>query len=157
MASSCDRQGYHPGYAAAAGSMDVNFPTNPAFQGLRGAVQEFPWFMTSGSPALQEYGDVMKRYAPSVPLQVSTAQAWTAMKLFEKVATAAIPAGATPSTDALLRALWGIHDETLGGLTPPFSFVANQPAAKGQCSFIVAIDKGRWTAPNGLQLTCGTP
>ena len=113
--------------------------------------------MTSGSPALPEYGDVMKRYAPSATLQPSTAQAWVSMKLFEKVATATIPAGQAPTTDALFRGLWTIQNETLGGLTSPLTFVTNQPAVKGDCSYVVAVQGGKWVAPDGLKLTCGTP
>jgi len=157
IANSCARQGYHPSFTGAAGSLAVDFADNPSLDGFHGASQVFPWFMTSGSPAFQEYGEVMKRYAPSAQLQPSTAQSWVAMKLFEKVASATIAAGQTPTTDALFRGLWAIRNETLSGLTSPLTFVANKPAVKGDCSYLVAVQGGRWVAPSGLQLTCGTP
>lgn len=157
IANSCARQNYHPAFAAAAGTLDANFATNPNLQGFRGATQVFPWFLTSGSPALQEYGDTMKRYAPSAGLQASTAQGWTSGKLFEKAVSTTIKPGEAPTSDAVLRGLWAIHDETLGGLTSPISFVQNGTAVQGDCSFLVAIDQGKWVAPDGLRLTCGTP
>ena len=58
LAQNCDRQSYRP--------LLVNLnPLSEAPAGFDGMVapqQTFPWFLTSGSPALDEYGAAMKKY-----------------------------------------------------------------------------------------------
>ena len=155
FASSCARQDYHPTYANQGVGLQDGMLANPSLEGLWGGQYTVPWFLTSGTAPLQEYGDVMRRFAPGVALTPGTSMAWTASKLFEKAArnigTVAIPAAAP-----ILDRLWSMHDETLDGLIPPVSFVRGAPAPKGRCGYLVAIRDKRWVAPQGLNLKCST-
>ena len=153
VANSCARQEYRPQQGLL--SADDSMLGNPNLNGAQAISGSFPWFLTTGSPALEEYGETMKRYAPSAKPINTTAAGWTAAKLFEKAAAAAIGPGDTPTSDKILKALWTIDGETLGGLVPKITFVPNQPAVKGNCAYRAGIQDGKWVAVQGLRLVCG--
>ena len=100
----------------------------------------------------KEYFDAIKSYSPSQVLNSAAAQGWAAGKLFQRVGQAF---GDGPVTrDQIFDGLWGIKDDTLGGLTPALSFVKNQPAPPAKCVFPIQIQGGKWIAPQGANTTC---
>ena len=108
--------------------------------------------MTSGSPALNDYGQALQQYAPSLlGAAGSTSQtiAWESAQLFE---LAAAHVGDKPTSQDILNGLWAIKNNTLGGLAPggSYTFTQNQPTPDKYCTFTIKIQSGKWTAPQGL-------
>ena len=60
-----------------------------------------------------------------------------------------------PTTEALLRGLWSIKNDTLGGLTYPLTFTEGKPSERKLCWFNIQVTKGRWISPDGYKLSCG--
>ena len=59
-----------------------------------------------------------------------------------------------PSTEALLRGLWSLQKDDLGGLTGPLTFKENQPAPRTMCWWNVALTGGKWTTNDRYQRHC---
>ena len=55
---------------------------------------------------------------------------------------------------AILAGLWSIHDDTLGGLTAPLTFIRNQPAPQRMCWFHLTTQNRDWVSPDGFQQEC---
>ena len=154
FAQSCSRQGYTPTYEIPPSNGLLQVPqlqNSIAYQGT------FPWFLTSGSPALDDYGQALQQYAPSLlGAAGSTSQtiAWESAQLFE---LAAAHVGDKPTSQDILNGLWAIKNNTLGGLAPggmAFTFTQNQATPDKYCVYQIAIKSGKWTAPQGLTPTC---
>jgi branched-chain amino acid transport system substrate-binding protein len=56
--------------------------------------------------------------------------------------------GGQPASQDILSGLWKMHNETLDGLTPPLSYVKDQPSPAVNCYFLIEIKGGRWTSPS---------
>jgi len=151
IASSCTRQNYHPLWLTSAQPATNQEAQNPALDGMVAATPVFPWMVPGGSPELDAYNQAMRQYAPDVALAGFTAIEWAAGELFRK---AAAGVGTVPGSDAIFNGLWALRNETLGGLTPPLTYAAHQPAGQITCFFIAKISGGRWTAPNGAGDQC---
>lgn len=145
FANSCSAQGYTPLLIDPA-PLDT---VTPSLAGTIATLPSFPWFITSGSPALTAYGAAMKRYFPNEVLSSGSSQGWVDGVLLG-AALANIGSG-TPTTQDVLSGLWAIHNNTLGGLTPPLTFKQGQPAPDADCSFEAQVKGGQWTAPVGMQ------
>jgi len=81
-----------------------------------------------------------------------TAIAWAAGQLLAKAVASHL--GAQPTSQDILDGLWTVHSETLGGLTPPVTFVKGQPAPPISCYFLIELKNGRWSAPSGDTYAC---
>jgi len=150
MAVSCARQGYRPTFVLAGGGD----PVVPELEGAVSMAGSFPWFLTSGTPALEEWGEALNTYAPGTARNAFAAHGWVAGKLLELVAAGV---SETPTSDDLFRGLWRLRGETLGGLSIPLTYTEGQPAARGGCAFLIQVSDGRWTAPNGLTQSACPP
>jgi branched-chain amino acid transport system substrate-binding protein len=143
VARDCAQQGYHPLLV-----VPNPFDGPPAnMNGDVGAVGSFPWFITSGSPALDEYGAARKQYFHGT-CTTFCSLGWADAKLLQKALTGRV--SATPSSQDVLNGLWALHNETLGGLTPPMTFHKNQPASPVNCSYRVVVKDGDWVSPTGM-------
>ena len=80
-----------------------------------------------------------------------SALGWVSAKLLQRAATG-LPDPPTP--EAILRGLWTLRDETLGGLTHPLTFVQDQNAPKRTCWFNLQIADRAWRSPDQNQLHC---
>lgn len=153
FAKSCARQNYRPTWllpTAANATAQV-----PEFEGALAVLAGFPWFLTTGSPALEEYGAALRTYAPHLLEDNSDfgSAGWTAGKLFE---LAARNVSNNPTSAEILEGLWRIRGETLGGLTPPLSFERDRPAGGSwlSCVYVAQVKNGAWTAPQGMEPVC---
>jgi branched-chain amino acid transport system substrate-binding protein len=72
-------------------------------------------------------------------------------KLFEKAA-ANLPE--PPTSEAVLRGLWSLRNDDLGGLTYPITFIENQPAPLVNCWWTLRIKEGSWISPDRFQRHC---
>jgi branched-chain amino acid transport system substrate-binding protein len=154
LATSCSRQGVRPAWTTAAA--DDAMAKQPEFDNAIGALNHFPWFVHGGSPALDEYVDALKKYAPSRLTDGNSLQtaAWIAGKLIE---AAAAKVSDKPTTQDILDGLWSMHGETLGGLDPgPLArtFIRNQPTPDAYCVFLGRVRGGRWVATQGMTPLC---
>jgi branched-chain amino acid transport system substrate-binding protein len=152
VASSCARADFHPVLSWASTVTLDRHKDDPNLEGAVIPVPLEPWFLTD-KPAVAQFVDTLKRYAPGVLPSGSSENGWVAAKLFEKAA-AAMPATGKPTSAGLLDGLWGIRNETLGGLTYPITFHRDQKATEVDCWYPVVISKGAFNSPDGGALHC---
>jgi branched-chain amino acid transport system substrate-binding protein len=150
LAASCSRQNYHPTYLATAQQATNDLEGNQNLEGLLAAAQEFPWMVVS-TPATAQFHQAVHEYAPGLRLSGGTAISWASGQLLAK---AAAHVGAQPAAQDILDALWKMKNETLDGLTPPLTYVKNQPSPPVPCYFLIEIKGGRFTAPSGGTYAC---
>lgn len=149
IAQSCARQGFKPRYYIASLVVIEGQAQVKELDGTRAPVGNFPWMASIGAAA--EYSAAMAKYAPGLTNSQGTSAAWVSGKVIEK---AAVDIGAQPTSDAILRGLWTIKNDTIGGLAPPLTFVENQPTPEARCYFYVELAGGKWTSKSGLNQTC---
>ena len=149
LASSCTRQGFKPAYFAYSLSITTDLERDLNLEGLVAVQATFPWVLAD-TPQTLAYQAAMKRFAPSVGLSSGVSQAWTAGKLLER----ALAGRSEVSRTSIVEGLWGLANETLGGLAPPLTFRRDQPAPAAQCFFVMEIVKGKWAAPQGANVEC---
>lgn len=150
MAASCARQGYRPVFASLAQLLQDRMKEDQNLEGLVGSSTVFPYFQ-SGTPATDEFQDAVRRYGAGTKPGIGTSIGWSAAKLLER-AGAALPE--PPTSEALLRGLWTLNRETLGGLTLPLTFSPEKPATPQACWFNVTIQHREWLSRDGFQLIC---
>lgn len=146
--ASCAQQGYKPVFGLVQVRAEM-----AADKGIDGAVvvsNVFPWVSTD-TPATREFHDVMSRYAPNLGIAYDVSQGWVTAKLFEK---AAAGISDNPTSAEVLKGLWAMKGETLGGLSSPLTFTQGQPATPVTCYWPVRAQGGKWTAPLGSQGVC---
>ena len=148
-AASCARQGFRPTFVIAGVIVTGQLNEDPNFEGMLAVQSVFPW-ISSSSPSTAEFQEAMKRFGPSVELGGTASAEWAAGKLLEK----AVAKAADVTSQSILEGLWTLKDETLSGLTPPLTFVANQPAPETRCFFAMKVVREQWTLPHGDQLDC---
>jgi branched-chain amino acid transport system substrate-binding protein len=151
LAASCARQGFRPQYISTGPILFDRFKSNPNLDGMVGEHQTFPYFQT-GTPGTDEFQQALKVLGRGIAPGPGVASGWTAGKLLER-AGAALPE--PPTTEALLRGLWSIKHDTLGGLTYPLTFAEGATSERKACWFNVAVAKGAWVSPDGYQNHCG--
>ena len=150
LVSSCVRQGYRPVFFNGATNLLDDWKEDPNLEGFIGNSQIFPYFQ-KGTPATDEFQQVILSQGKGLLLGVGTALGWTAGKLLEK-AGAKLPE--PPTREALLDGLWSIKNDTLGGLTLPLTFHRDRPATPRSCWFNIAIKNASWVSPDGVKLQC---
>lgn len=149
---SCARQGYRPTVGLLMSMITDGQKDDPNLVGALGTSNVFPWFQNN-TPATAEFQAAMRKYLPSAQLGIAHATAWTSAKLLEK-ATSALSDSPTP--DEILRVLWSMKDESLGGITK-VSFSEGKPAAKIVCWYDIAIKDKRWVSVDEFALHCVDP
>jgi branched-chain amino acid transport system substrate-binding protein len=150
IAVSCARQAYRPLYASLGSIVDDRFKDDPNFDGLVAAHPVFPYFQ-SGTPATDEFQRAMRAYGGGAPHTSAATTGWVAAKLLEKAA-ANLPE--PPTTEALLKGLWSLRSDDLGGLTQPLTFVENQRTPPKWCMFNFTIKNRTWLSTDGFELRC---
>ena len=149
--NSCAQQGYHPLIVAVAPGA-----VSPSLEGSLATTQGFPWMVTSGTPALDEYGQAIARYDHN-QTDGESGLGWDSGKLLQKALEISLSRSPIPSTAGLFAALWTLRNETLGGLTPPLSFYQGKPAPEPRCSYEVKVSNGQYMAPYGGTATLCEP
>jgi branched-chain amino acid transport system substrate-binding protein len=150
VGAACARQGYRPIMAFPGQVAADRFKDDPNLEGGLSSSSVFPYFQDN-TPATAEFHDAMRRFGGSVLPGSGVANGWVAGKILEKAA-ARLPD--PPTSDAILAGLWSIHDDDLGGLTHPLTFVKDQSAQAKSCWFNLAISKKTWVTPDGFKLHC---
>jgi branched-chain amino acid transport system substrate-binding protein len=160
FADQCGQQGYNPTYIQNIGG-DWNtyvklIATDPHFNNAAAPMDMFPWWLQV--PQTANFRAAMSQYMPNFPNYGPTAaEIWMDGLVFQ---AGAQHMSASPTRQALLAGLYSIHNESVGGLTPPLNFVQGQPKDV-RCFYVARIEDGKGTgiysnlvAPNGLTPTC---
>jgi len=150
VGASCARQGFRPIYGIIGGNIVSRMKDDPNLDGAVGSTNVFPWFQ-SETPATAQYQQVMRTLGSKVSQGVASTVGWVSAKVLEKVG-ANMPE--PPTSDAILRGLWSLHNEDLGGLTQPLTFVENRPSSPALCLWILRIKDSDWVSPDGLRRHC---
>jgi branched-chain amino acid transport system substrate-binding protein len=144
VARDCAQQNYHPLIISPN-----PFDNPPAsMNGTIGLMGSFPWFITSGSPALDEYGQAQKQYFHG-SCTTFCSLGWVDGKVLQKALTGHV--SDTPTPQNVFDGLWSIHNDTINGLTPPMTFHKNAPASPINCSYKAVAKDGNWVSPTGMK------
>lgn len=160
VAQSCARQSYDPTYEVP--EAEDSFGSVPQLNNAITVTSTFPWFIHSGSPGLDEYGQVLAKYAPDLLSNGQGTQTWgwTSAKVFQAAAlaaTAGLAPGAPVTSQDILNGLWSLKNNTLGGLDPGVlarTFTKGQVAPDPFCVFWSKLVNGHWTAAQGMVPLC---
>jgi branched-chain amino acid transport system substrate-binding protein len=151
FAASCTRQGFRPVFIGGPPTVADRFKDDSNIDGWASGVNVFPFFQT-GTPATDQYHEALRTQGGGKLIAgVGTATGWVGGKLLEKVG-ANLPE--PPTSEAILKGLWSLQNDDLGGLTHPLTFVPGQPATKLACWFNIATKGGNWVSPDGFQRHC---
>jgi branched-chain amino acid transport system substrate-binding protein len=149
-AHSCANAGFHPSYFFAQQQAQNQFLNEPLLEGAAGDALTAPWFLSSSRP-VAEFQAALKRYAPGTPPDGQTSFGWASGKLFERAVTSV---SGPVTSEALLKALWSLRGETLGGFTMPLTYATEQPSPQKVCFSTVKIEKGQFTSTDGGAFHC---
>ncbi|HVW33209.1 MAG TPA: ABC transporter substrate-binding protein, partial [Acidimicrobiia bacterium] len=150
IAASCARQGYHPIFALGGHAQVDDVRKDPNLEGSSIAMNVAPWFLET-TPAMAEFHQALRTYAPGAVPQPSMMIGWVAAKVFERAA-ANLPDAATP--EAVLDGLWSIKDYDIGGLTYPLTYVRDKISEPRVCWYGAIIQGGQWVDPDGGKRSC---
>jgi branched-chain amino acid transport system substrate-binding protein len=152
VAQSCNAQGFHPRYAVVS---LATTPTLPSVPGLENAIIPAGTFpsQVSDSQATRDYHTAVNQYAPNLAtgLDGPTSNVWASGAL---MVAASRYLSSKPTTAALFKGLYAIHNNNLGGLTVPLTFHKGGFPTLGTCAFMSGIHNGQYTAPTGSSLVC---
>ncbi len=154
IASNCSSLGYNPTLLNEDVVLTPALATQLGSASAVFAADAFPFTATTGPAAI--YRAALAKYAPSVlsskTFTQDDADAWAAGELFEAAAKAG-HLGNKPTRAQVFAGLYKLKSATLGGLTPPLTFHKNK-ANSVSCIFIVDVDAGKITLPQGLTPYC---
>jgi branched-chain amino acid transport system substrate-binding protein len=152
LARSCAQQNFHPQFVSYGLALIDTIQKDANLEGLIGVTTGFPWF--SDDPALGEFRDAMRRYAPRVPLSGASATVWGGGKLLE---AGARTLSANPTPQEIIDGVGSLKNETLGGLVAPLNFTRGGLPTRSPCFVPIKLTGGRFTAPDGIRSTCIAP
>jgi branched-chain amino acid transport system substrate-binding protein len=157
IAGDCQRQSYTPSYIIPGEAIGAGYLASAAFNNAFTSAPTLPWF--SASPAISDFHQALKEYAPSLNLSSSSVQepltatdAWVSGLMFQQAVKLSGATGIPTSAD-ILAGLAKFKDETLGGMAAGLTFT--KPANKTEsCYFTMQIKNQQFTLPNGATPTC---
>jgi branched-chain amino acid transport system substrate-binding protein len=149
---SCALVGYRPTYLLTITEWS-NVYLGLAGLKATGAQGAFPYSLTSGSPALVQWGKAIQGI-PQDQLSQGMSTSWVGAQLAQAALKAGIPRGGTPTSAGLLKGLYALKHETLGGLSVPLTYTVGKPSQQGTCWFVASIENQKITAPNGDTPSC---
>jgi branched-chain amino acid transport system substrate-binding protein len=147
---SADRQGWHPVMVAPSSIYNQVF-VDAAGSLAEGVITFGTTAPYSTSGLMAPYREAVARYVPGGALGDYGANMWVGGKLLERVAPSF---GATVTRADIFTAMRALRDETLGGLTAPFSFPARPTAPGNRCIWPLRVAGGTWVAPQGDSPSC---
>jgi ABC-type branched-subunit amino acid transport system substrate-binding protein len=149
LAKDCAGQGFRPTYLYMLSTLTLNQKDDPNLDGAHVVLPLVPWFLDT--PALHEFRSALEQHAPGLKATTVSLEGWTTGKLLE-AAGRSLPA--EPTSEDLLRGLWAIDGDTLGGLTNPLRFAQDAAAAPAICGSLVTVAGGSFESPTGTDLRC---
>jgi branched-chain amino acid transport system substrate-binding protein len=158
-ASSCAQQGYTPHQVSDEAAYSMAFAGKPGMDGFIGTTDNWPFFDTS-IPAAKTFHDALQQYDPGALTNpifgVGVELEWTIGMLFTEAAVKGKVGTTNPMTPAaLFDGLYADSGTTLGGMTPPLTFIKGQ-GHEDHCWFWVGINNGKFNTSYGTQPACAT-
>ena len=148
---SAHRQNYHPVIAIQRTGYDERFLRQGGedIDGVVTASTTVPW---STSPLMADFRAAMDRLAPGMEKSTQHAEIWAAGKLLELLAKS-FPADPGPAD--VLAGLYGLRNETVGGLLPPLAFARDGGhGATNQCVIPVQVNNKGFVPASQDQFVC---
>lgn len=152
VATDCERQSTTATYVVPTGSILKQMASTPALDQAMASVSSFGWWQTD-TPAQQEFQTLAESISGADPETTGATITFTAAKLFQQVFTAAAATSDSVTATELIDQLYQLKDETLGGLTPPLTFVEGQPK-ESACFYLAKINDGEFETQNDGQPVC---
>jgi branched-chain amino acid transport system substrate-binding protein len=149
VAASCARQNFKVIPNVFGAIAFDKMKDNPDLDGINVNGNSFPYFVCD-DPRTKEYCDAYQRFGPAKVYGIGNTNGWMAGKALER-ATRNLTA---PTAKAILEGMWTFKNETLGGLVQPLTFTKDQNAPRQACWWPIVLEKGKWTAPNGVDVRC---
>jgi branched-chain amino acid transport system substrate-binding protein len=149
VAASCARQNFKVIPNVFGAIAFDKMKDNPDLDGINVNGNSFPYFVCD-DPRTKEYCDAYQRFGPAKVYGIGNTNGWMAGKALEQ-ATRNL---AAPTAQAVLEGMWTFKNETLGGLVQPLTFTKGQKAPRQACWWPIVLVKGKWTAPNGVDVKC---
>jgi branched-chain amino acid transport system substrate-binding protein len=153
VADDCAKQDYKPIWITAQGTVAPSDIKDPNLSSATGPLQDFPWMLDT-TPAQKLFHQIEDGELNKAQTQANVDFAYVGAQLFAAAAQAGVSASDTnPSAQAIEKGLYSLHNETLGGLSPPLTFVKGKPNPIN-CVFFYGVKNGVYSAPYGSQLFC---
>jgi branched-chain amino acid transport system substrate-binding protein len=159
IATDCARQGYTPKYVMEGGA--ISFHIAQSSVGLKsylaGPFANRPSIDTSNA-GVQAMNTAIQKYFPGLEDQTAwtelSASGWAEGLLLEAALKDGGLAASTSATPALvLKGLYSMKGETLGGMAPPLTFTQGKPTSI-DCWFTASMVNGTAQMTNGGNTTC---
>jgi branched-chain amino acid transport system substrate-binding protein len=149
----CAQIGYHPTLILISGIWSNALLGIPGLKAT-GTELQFPYVLRSGSPALQEWGKIIQG-VPQAQVADGMSSAFVGAKLAQAALQRGVPSGGTPTNAEVLKGLYALKGETLGGLSVPLTYTPGKPSPQGTCAFVANIQNQKIVAPNETTPSCG--
>jgi branched-chain amino acid transport system substrate-binding protein len=155
MIQNCQAQGYNPLVINDMSSSSAQLLSSPAANGMV-LVSTGANFADSSLPAVQQFYKVMNSSDPSIVKSsnfgLGDQQVYAGGVLFQAAAKA-VDLGSSATSADVLKGLYAIKNDTLGGLTPPLTFTRGQPT-RVDCYFLIKVSGGKYVSLGNGQPTC---
>lgn len=152
LAENCAAQDYRPLIVGISLGLSANLVDYPAVNNnFIAPLQFFPWVDTS-LPATKKYNDDMVKYFGRLLGGPSPSMGYASGILAAEAVKAGLPAN--PTSADMVKAMYTIKNNTLGGLTVPLTFTTKVPRdGITSCYFVVSIINGTFAAPQKAKCT----
>ncbi|WP_084670870.1 ABC transporter substrate-binding protein [Sporichthya polymorpha] len=146
LATNCAAQDFKPLFLGISNGIGSNLLTYPAVNGnFLAPLNTFPWVDTS-VPATKGFAENMRKYFGRMLEGPAPAMAYASGVLAAEAVKAGLPANPTPAD--VLKAMYTIKNNDLGGLVAPLTFTPKVPRVGiPSCYFLIAIENGKYVAP----------
>jgi hypothetical protein len=110
-----------------------------------------PWFLDI--PANAAFHAAVGNLVNTAVSPYNVQGAWAGDLLFQTAAAQALKSTSSPTAKDMYTALYALSGTTLGGFAPPLHFTKGSPGV-ANCFFVVSIQNGKFTAPDGTTDFC---
>jgi len=160
-ATDCVQQGFTPWYSIGDGGVSDSNLTTPGL-GTKsiGYETDIPYFLTT-RPGMKLYLKAIKKFAPQILKSPNYGEEAVAMYVSGLLLGKAVQVGTAGkkgpvTTSEVLKGLYSIHHDTLGGMAPPLTFTAGKPSPV-DCWYWIGIHNHKFTTPYGTAPFCKSP
>jgi branched-chain amino acid transport system substrate-binding protein len=156
VADSCATQGYTPLQVGTDGSVTTTWSSSQSMQGALAVQQDAPFSDTS-NPAVKTMIDAYQKYDSGILTSDSWGEndvySWASGQLFAAAAKAG-NLGDSPTSAGVIKGLYALNGETLGGLAPPLTYTNDGKGHQIYCNFVMGVQNKQFTMPQGETLSC---
>ncbi|GAA0617510.1 hypothetical protein GCM10009547_19700 [Sporichthya brevicatena] len=149
LATNCHAQDYKPIFLGISLGLSANLTDYAALNqnNFFAPLNTFPW-VDASLPGPKKYAEDLQKYFGRPLGGPSPAMAYASGVLAAHAVRAGLPAN--PTSADVIKGLYTIKNETLGGLVAPLTFTPKLPRdGITSCYFLVAISQGKFVAPEG--------